>query len=145
MVKVFLLFVVFIIAGSTGSNCSAEQPDSFKTILYINFCDNFKHDVVSLKLNKKLVFKDELLDSNTSGFANAQIFLVRKNAHMMTVQYLNEKTHLSYSNYIKLVVTLNGVESKFVIFLNKGKYIELSKKDKGHFYFSQTKTPTIWD
>ncbi|MDP9081954.1 MAG: hypothetical protein M3O71_31455 [Bacteroidota bacterium] len=122
-----------------------EYSDSTQTLFEITFQDYFKHDVVSLKLNKTTIFDGELLDSNTSGFANIKIDLIRKGPHSLTIIYLTERKTIYFSNHVNVTISLNGKLNFYTIWLNKGKYVELSKKDSDRIYFNQTKSQSIWD
>lgn len=131
----FILFTFLINYSGSTINC---QPGYDKSTVTISFQDNFKHDLVSMKLDHVNILENELLDSNTSGSANIQIELKRVKPGTIEAKYLNFKRRIIFKKTIRVALFLNGKESLYILDLNKGKYLELSKKGKNQFYFKQS-------
>ncbi|WEA00659.1 hypothetical protein [Mucilaginibacter sp. SJ] len=144
-IRVTLFLLLLLIGLLDNKNTYANQVDTAKLVFNIEFRDNFKNDLVSLELNNKVILKNELIISNTSGFANLQVDLFKKSSKNLLVKYLNEIHYIKSAENLNLIVTLNGKRIFYRINHKRGQYIELSKKDRTHIYFKQSSVPTIWD
>ena len=140
-----LLIIVSAFCFHINSGIDTNQIDNSKLALNIMFRDNFKHDVVSLEINGKQILDNELLDSNTSGFANIEIDVIRKSNSQLKIDYLKQKQFIAYSNRLCLILTLNKKKIRYNVYINRGKYIEINKKENNTVYFRQSRTPYVWD
>ncbi|WP_165585239.1 hypothetical protein [Chryseobacterium soli] len=109
----------------------------------VSFQDNFKGDIVSLKLGKCGLLKNKILTSREIGFAGIIITFFEPNKISVSENgeiILEKKCNINLKKDIKFSLKLNNRKEILRINLNNGKYIGLNK-DKDTFELRQLTVP----
>lgn len=140
--RTILVFLMFFLPMVYAAN-NQKIMDS---ILVIDFQDYFKNDTISLGIGCQSVFTNMIVNSEPStGLTDLTVkfFIVEEGVQ---VQYGAEFVFINkLTSPVEIILCLNGYSSKYLIDLDKGKYIGFSKKTDKSFYFYQAKEAFEYD
>jgi hypothetical protein len=111
------------------------------------FADFYSNDTLTMYINDNIIVTDYILNSDPSlGLTNLYFDGTIEN-RMANLNYLNKNLKFKVTdNKLRLSIILNSRCSKFIIDLNKGGYIDFSKKNKkNEMDIFQSKTPFQYD
>ena len=132
--KIIHVFMMFISLMA----CAAPNQKRVESIFEIAFQDYFKNDTISLAIDSQSVVSNLIVNSDTSVGLTAlsvRFFIIEEGVQ---VKYGAESVLINKLTFpVEIILSLNGYRNKYLIDLNKGKYVGFSKKIDKSFYFYQ--------
>lgn len=132
--KIIHVFMMFISLMA----CAAPNQKRVESIFEIDFQDYFKNDTISLAIDSQSVVSNLIVNSDTSVGLTAlsvRFFIIEEGVQ---VKYGAESVLINKLTFpVEIILSLNGYRNKYLIDLNKGKYVGFSKKIDKSFYFYQ--------
>lgn len=132
--KIIHVFMMFIYLMA----CAAPNQKRVESIFEIDFQDYFKNDTISLAIDSQSVVSNLIVNSDTSVGLTAlsvRFFIIEEGVQ---VKYGAESVLINKLTFpVEIILSLNGYRNKYLIDLNKGKYVGFSKKIDKSFYFYQ--------
>ena len=142
------LIIILILTTSCKSQNVNSNNNKDKVIWSILFADGFKKSYVDLSLNEQKIIENGYLDSDESDGVTSTWLRITKEKDGYYVSTSQEKTLKSIDlkiDEITLSIIYKGVQTKFKIKKNDGKFVLISNEGENRISISQRKSQPVFD